>query len=99
MVCASVADQRCRDKLSGCSGKAIHGSWYREGSVWIQDLLVLCSHPVNSDVACDVGDQDGFIIQQVLAEPFVGPWCFQATRVGNRPTVELGHDLRGSLQL
>ena len=67
MVWSPMANQCRRDELRGGSGKAIHGSGYREGAIRVQDLLVLCGHPFNCSVASDVGDQDGFVVKQVLA--------------------------------
>ena len=82
MVWSSMADERCRDKLRGCSGKSIHGSRYREGAIWVQDLLVLGGDPVNSGVAGNVGDQDGFVIEQVLSKAFIGPSIHQGLDCG-----------------
>ena len=77
MVWSSMADQCCRDKLRGCSGESIHGARYREGAIWVQDLLALGGYPVNSGVAGNVGDQDGFVIEQILSKSFIGPTVHQ----------------------
>ena len=65
------------------------------GSIWVQDLLVLCGHSVNCGVAGDVCDQDCFIgpgLHWPSHSSGFAPWCSQASHEESQQAMGLVHD-------
>ena len=68
-----MTNQHCRNELCSSSGETIHGSWDGVGAVGSQDLFVFGCHSSEVGVPRDVRDKDGFVINEVSSQTFIGP--------------------------